>query len=97
MDLGLFAVSGLAEVGELMNRPEDQTINNSLFQGSVSTTYGDRNYLGAVLEGGSGAIAERMADRNDRAIQELAAQPRTWYLPQGTRVQLFVNQTMQIP
>ena len=97
MDLGLFAVSGLAEVGALMDQSEEQTTNSFLFPGLASPTYGFRDYLGAVLEDGSRAIAARMAERNSRAIQELALQPQTWYLPEGTRVQLFVNQTMLIP
>ncbi|MFG6107659.1 TrbI/VirB10 family protein [Leptothoe sp. EHU-05/26/07-4] len=96
MDAGLFVISGLANLGTILNRPRSSTVINSDFQGTIATEYDDPNFLGAVLEGGAGALAERLADRNDQAIEDLAERPSTWYLPAGTPVQLFVNQPMQI-
>ena len=96
MDAGLFVISGLANLGTILNRPRSSTIVNSDFQGTIATEYDDPNFFGAVLEGGAGALAERLADRNDQAIEDLTERPSTWYLPAGTSVQLFVNQPMQI-
>ena len=96
MDAGLFVISGLANLGTILNRPRSSTVINSDFQGTIATDYDDPNFFGAVLEGGAGALAERLADRNDQAIEDLAKHPSTWYLPAGTSVQLFVNQPMQI-
>ena len=96
MDAGLFVISGLANLGTILNRPRSSTVINSDFQGTIATDYDDPNFFGAVLEGGAGALAERLADRNDQAIEDLAEHPSTWYLPAGTSVQLFVNQPMQI-
>ena len=96
MDAGLFVISGLANLGTILNRPRSSTVINSDFQGTIATDYDDPNFFGAVLEGGAGALAERLADRNDQAIEDLAEHPSTWFLPAGTSVQLFVNQPMQI-
>ena len=96
MDAGLFVISGLANLGTILNRPRSSTVINSDFQGTIATDYDDPNFFGAVLEGGAGALAERLADRNDQTIEDLAERPSTWYLPAGTSVQLFVNQPMQI-
>ncbi|MEM9485817.1 MAG: hypothetical protein AAGA83_19230, partial [Cyanobacteria bacterium P01_F01_bin.116] len=96
MDAGLFVISGLANLGTILNRPRSSTVVNSDFQGTVTTEYDEPNFIGAVLEGGAGALAERLAERNDQAIEELAERPSTWYLPAGTEVQLFVNQPLRI-
>lgn len=96
MDVGLFAISGLANLGAILNRPRSSTVITSEFQGTIANEFNDPNYLGAVLEGGAGALADRLSDRNERAIEELAQRPTTWYLPAGTRVQLFVNQPMRM-
>ena len=96
MDAGLFIISGLANLGTILNRPRSSTIVNSDFQGTVANEYDDPNFIGAVLEGGAGALAERLAERNEQAIEELANRPSTWYLPTGTEVQLFVNQPIRI-
>lgn len=96
MDAGLFIVSGLANLGSLLNRPRSSTVVTSDFQGTIANDYDDPNFVGAVLEGGAGALADRLAERNEQAIEALAAQPSTWYLSAGTEVQLFVNQPMQI-
>ncbi|MEM6255065.1 MAG: hypothetical protein AAF821_19285 [Cyanobacteria bacterium P01_D01_bin.156] len=96
MDAGLFAISGLANLGTILNRPRSSTVVNSDFQGTIANDYDDPNFIGAVLEGGAGALADRLAERNDQAIEALAEHPSTWYLPAGTEVQLFVNQPMQI-
>lgn len=96
MDAGLFVISGLENLGTLLNRPRSSTVVNSDFQGTITNDFNDPNFLGAILEGGAGALAERLASRNEQAIADLAQQPNTWYLPAGTEVQLFVNQPMRI-
>ena len=96
MDAGLFVVSGLANLGTILNRPNSSTVVNSDFQGTVANDYDDPNFIGAVIEGGAGALADRLAERNEQAIEALAEQPSTWYLPAGTEVQLFVNQPLRI-
>jgi hypothetical protein len=63
----------------------------------VTTENPAPNVLAGVLEGGTDAILDTITERNQRAIEELEQRPRIAYIEAGRPVQVFVNQSMQMP
>ncbi|MEO1637353.1 MAG: hypothetical protein AAFS04_20000, partial [Cyanobacteria bacterium J06631_9] len=55
------------------------------------------NILAGALEGGSEALLDDISERNQQAIERLQQRPNIPYLPAGTSVQVFINQSMQMP
>ena len=47
------------------------------------------------MESGFGELASILEERNQDAIDEIIDAPSVAYLPAGTDVQVFVNQTMR--
>ncbi len=90
-DLELFAIGALGRIGDVLTRPDNQSISTGAFGGSVNTEYGDRNIVGAILQGGAEQIADRMSDRNESRLSELRSRAQIYYLPEGRRVQFYIN------
>jgi hypothetical protein len=96
MDAGQFALGSIRRASELYTRPNTrvETGNGT----TVATTENPApNVLAGVLEGGTDAILDTITERNQRAIEELEQQPRIAYIEAGRPVQVFVNQSMQMP
>jgi hypothetical protein len=96
MDAGQFALGAIRRASELYTRPNTRVETNS---GSTVITEENPapNVLAGVLEGGTDAILDTIADRNQQAIAELEQRPRIAYIEAGRPVQVFVNQTLQMP
>lgn len=95
-NLAIFALGALGKVGEISNRATSSS-NFSSFGGySSSTTYGDPNYLGAVLEGGLEPLVEEMQQTNSSAIAALSNRPYYWFVEVGTDVELLVNNAFSL-
>ena len=96
MDAGQFALGSLRRASELYTRPNTRVETGS---GStvVTTENPAPNVLAGVLEGGTDAILDTIAERNQRAIVELEQRSRIAYIEAGRPVQVFVNQSMQMP
>jgi hypothetical protein len=97
--LGLVAVGALAQVGEVMNRPESvvQTINTGDgFRQTSSVTQGETSRLGAVLEGGLKPLTEQLTEQNQREIEAFNERRPLWEVKAGTEVQVFVNRSFQL-
>jgi hypothetical protein len=96
MDAGQFALGSLRRASELYTRPNTRVETGS---GStvVTTENPVPNVLAGVLEGGTDAILDTIAERNQRVIEELEQRPRIAYIEAGRPVQVFVNQSMQMP
>ena len=96
MDAGQFALGSIRRASELYTRP-----NTRVETGSGSTVVTSENpapnVLAGVLEGGTDAILDTITERNQRAIEELEQRPRIAYIEAGRPVQVFVNQSMQMP
>jgi hypothetical protein len=96
MDAGQFALGSIRRASELYTRP-----NTRVETGSGTTVVTAENpapnVLAGVLEGGTDAILDTMTERNQRAIEELEQRPRIAYIEAGRPVQVFVNQSMQMP
>ncbi|MGK7887940.1 MAG: hypothetical protein AB4042_01300, partial [Leptolyngbyaceae cyanobacterium] len=96
MDAGQFALGAIRRTAELYTRSDSrvETRNNTTI---VSENNPDPNILAGVLEGGTDAILESITERNRQAIASLESRPPIWVLDAGTPVQIFVNQSMQLP
>ena len=93
MDVGIFALGGINKAAELFNRPESTlNINGS---NVISQNNTKPNIVTGVLEGGLSTVVPQITVRNQQAISEMMTRGNIWFLPSGTQVEVFVNQTTQ--
>jgi hypothetical protein len=96
MDAGQFALGALRRASELYTRP-----NTRVETGSGTTVVTQENpapnVLAGILEGGTDAILDTIAERNQRAVEAIEQRPKIAYIEAGRPVQVFVNQSMQMP
>jgi Bacterial conjugation TrbI-like protein len=95
MDLGLFVLGGLGKAAELMNRTESQVVTTNAGGTVVNTNNSQRNMIAAALEGGMNTVVPQIAQRNQQAISEMMQRTNVWFLPAGTEVEIYINQTME--
>jgi Bacterial conjugation TrbI-like protein len=93
MDVGIFALGGVNKAAELFNRPESTlNINGS---NVISQNNTKPNIVTGILEGGLSTVVPQITVRNQQAISEMMTRGNIWFLPAGTQVEVFVNQTTQ--
>ncbi|BAY27018.1 hypothetical protein NIES2100_68390 [Calothrix sp. NIES-2100] len=95
MDIGLFVLGGLGKAAELMNRTDSQVVTTSGSTTIVSSSNPDRNLLAGVFEGGMNTVVPQIAQRNQQAISQMSQRTNVWFLPAGTAVEIYVNQSIQ--
>lgn len=94
MDAGLFVLGGIGKIAELSNRTDSQIITTA--GGNIVSQNNPRtNILTGALEGGMNAIVPQITARNQQAIAEMSRRGNIWFMPAGTRVEVFVNQQLQ--
>lgn len=91
MDMGTFALGALNKASEIFIRPESSSIISSSGGIVASTQNPKPNLLAGILQGGSQALLDTIAQRNQQAIQAIAQQPNICFLPAGTLVEVYVN------
>ncbi|NJM98897.1 MAG: hypothetical protein HC800_18635, partial [Phormidesmis sp. RL_2_1] len=91
-DVEMFLIGAIGSIGRELTKPNSQTITNSNFGSTTNTDYGDRNILGAILAGGTEELVDRMGDRNDDRLAEIAQRENIMYIPRGTQVSIYINQ-----
>ncbi len=96
MDLGQFALGAIRRSAELYTRSNTRVATSN---GSTVITEENPapNILAGALEGGTEAILDTISERNQRAVEELERRPNIAYIEAGRPVQIFVNQSMQMP
>ena len=96
MDAGQVAIGAVRRASELYNRTDTrvETGNGSTV---VTESSSDPNLLAGLLEGGTDVLLETLEERNQQAMEELAERPRIAYIEAGRPVQIFINQTVQMP
>jgi hypothetical protein len=95
MDLGIFALGAVSKVGEILNRPKQQSTTStsgSSTSTSSTSTSGEPNLLGAIMEGGATPILDAISKRNSEAIERMNDLDNAWVLPPGLRVVIRVTQ-----
>lgn len=96
MDFGQFALGAIQRVGELYTR-SDARVQTGDGTTIITESNPAPDILAGALEGGSNAVLDSIIERNQRAIERLENRPRIPYIASGTSVQVFVNQSMQMP
>ena len=96
MDAGQVAIGAVRRASELYNRTDTrvETGNGSTV---VTESSSDPNLLAGLLEGGTEVLLDTLSERNQQAMEELAERPRIAYIEAGRPVQIFINQTVQMP
>jgi len=93
-DAGLFVLGGVGKAAEIINRQttETSTVNNT----TTTTTEGNNNALAGIIEGGAKSVVPQLRSRNQRAAaRNRSSRTNIWLLPEGTKVEVFVNKRMQ--
>jgi hypothetical protein len=96
MDRGQFLLGAIRGASEQFTQS-----NTSVQTGNGSTIVTQQNQqpngIAGALKGGIDVILETIAQRNQRAVEEIQQRPPIRYIEAGRRVQIFVNQSMQLP
>lgn len=96
-DVTLGSIAGLAKIGEIINRPDQSTIQTLPLGGTVTSTSGNqRNIAGAFLEGAFGSLTSTVGARTRTATTEIINRPNVWYIPNNTQITLRINRSVQL-
>ncbi len=99
MDFGIAALGAVSKVGEILNRPKQQSSSSSTGSETSTTTTsvsGSPNLLGALMEGGATPVLESIQKRNQTAIETLSKQKNAWFLPAGESAQIVVSRLFEL-
>lgn len=99
-DLTVGLVSGLGQVGAILNQSDSGTsvVNSATGTFSSSTTSNSqRNIGGAFLQGAFGKLSDIIARRAEASNQQITARTNVWYIPQGTKITFLVNRSLELP
>ena len=91
-----FLMGALSQAGELANRASSTSTFSGVGGVSSTSTFNQPNYVGAVLEGGFGPLAEQWQQRNQQALDELQNLSRFWWLDAGLPVQVWVTRSVEL-
>ncbi|MFQ4145167.1 TrbI/VirB10 family protein [Chlorogloeopsis sp. ULAP02] len=94
-DAGQFVLGGIGKAAELFNRTESEVITTPTGT-VVSNRNPRRNLWAGVLEGGVRTVVPQITQRNQQAISQMMQRTNVWFLPAGTEVEVYINQTMQL-
>jgi Bacterial conjugation TrbI-like protein len=96
-DATLGMISGLAKVGEIINKPEEEITEDLPLGGSrTRTRNNNRNPTGAFIEGFFGSVSEVVGKRTERATQEILSRQNIWVVPKNTEITIQVNRSIKL-
>jgi hypothetical protein len=98
-DLIVSTLSGIGRVGRVLTEPKStSTFSSGLFGGYSSTTSQSRDpeIWAAALDGFFTPLADRISERSERQIEELAKRPNVSIVAPNTKVSLVVNSFLTI-
>ncbi|MGP1385725.1 MAG: TrbI/VirB10 family protein [Thainema sp.] len=90
------AISGLARAAELINRPQSSTVIYAAGSRTISQESGDPNLWAGVLEGALDPLMEQLAAQSDPRPENPLDRFPIWYLPAGTDVDVYIQQTVTL-
>ncbi|MGG6242619.1 hypothetical protein C7293_10995 [filamentous cyanobacterium CCT1] len=96
MDATMAAMAGLSRAAGLVNRPKTASVITSVGSSAITQDTGEPNLLAGILEGAFEQLSGQMEARNQAALDEILNRPVVWYLPTGTEVDVYVNQTVAL-
>ncbi len=96
MDATMATIAGLSRAAGLVNRPKTSSVITSVGSSAITQDTGEPNLLAGILEGAFEQLSGQMEARNQAALDEILNRPVVWYLPTGTEVDVYVNQTVAL-
>lgn len=96
MDATMAAMAGLSRAAGLVNRPKTSSVITSVGSSAITQDTREPNLLAGILEGAFEQLSGQMEARNQAALDEILNRPVVWYLPTGTEVDVYVNQTVAL-
>jgi hypothetical protein len=96
LDAGQFALSAIRGASSQLIQPNTRVQTGS---GSTVITQENQrpNVLAGAIQGGADGLLNTISERNKRAVAEIQQRPPIRYIAAGTTVQVFVNQSVQLP
>ncbi|MEO1430245.1 MAG: TrbI/VirB10 family protein [Cyanobacteria bacterium J06633_8] len=91
-----FLAGGVGKAAELINRTESEVVTGENGTVAVTNVNRDPSLAAGILEGGAKTVVPQISRRNQRAIAQMSRKTDIWYLPEGKKVEVFVNQEVQI-
>ena len=96
MDVGQFLLGAARRSAQLFTRS-----NSQIQTGNGTTVVTENNpapnLLAGALEGGTDTVLSSVQERNKQAIKDMEQRPNSRFIASGSPVQVFVNQSMQLP
>lgn len=86
----------LGQVGQLLNRPRNESTTTSPYLSSTSITNGNTNIVGGILQGAFGSLTQQVQQRHQQEMQDILNRPNLWIVPAGQRLQVFVNNSFGV-
>jgi hypothetical protein len=96
MDVQTALFGALGQVGQLLNRPRNESTTTSPYLSSTSISNGDTNIVGGILQGAFGSLTQQVQQRHQQEMQDILNRPNLWIVPAGQRLQVFVNNSFGV-
>lgn len=97
-DLTLGSLAGLAQLGEIINEPDEEVVEDLPFGGTRTrrSRNNNRSLEGAFIEGLFGNLTQSIGERTDTSIKEIISRPVDWYVPKNTEITIEVNKSIKL-
>lgn len=89
-------LSGADAATSLVNQATSQSYLGNGGSFSTTTTSPNPNYVAGFGQGVASELLQQIQQRNQRAQQQSESQPNVYILPQNTKVQVFVNDSVSL-
>jgi hypothetical protein len=96
MDVQTALFGALGQVGQLLNRPRNESTTTSPYLSSTAITNGDTNIVGGILQGAFGSLTQQVQQRHQQERQDILNRPNLWIVPAGQRLQVFVHSSFGV-
>lgn len=95
MDMSVFVLGGLGKVAQLFNRTDSEVVTTNVAGTVITNSNKAPNFAAGGLEGGINAIVPQITQRNQQRISEKLQRTNIWFIPAGTKVEVYVNQPIK--
>lgn len=94
-DVIRFASGALGGLSEVIAQPKSTSSSSTSFGTSISTDYGDRDYLGTAVSKGAADALEGRASEMDRLYERIPA-VGMWEIKEGKKISLIVTRSFSL-
>ncbi|MGB5714067.1 MAG: hypothetical protein WBM44_24545, partial [Waterburya sp.] len=94
-DVMRFASGAIGSLSDVITRPQRSSSSSTSFGTSISTDYGEPNYIETALSKGTADILEGRVEEMERAYDNTPVLG-IWELKEGTKLTLIINRSFEI-